>query len=276
MGHPFGTWVASDLDVATKKDDHFPTVAELLWQPLPPCRPVSWNTPCMSRASSKDEAASAHFRHWLSLVPVPPVCTPVETHRAYVVSVLQEAGALFFPVQRKEAKKGWIQESTWHMMSLVQAWRKVRFAERAWWNKVLLCILWQGWSSRLVVYMDRDALSSEISGLVALMHRRLAIIERTIDIILDNKNKLVRYDRRQASNAILVDAAQRSERGDDKGFYEKLSLLRPWKARPLPMLKKRMAPLRGRRRRLHPDGSSTFPLRWAVFHHPLMSLLWLP
>ena len=26
--------------------------------------------------------------------------------------------------------------------------------------------------------------------------------------------------------------------GDDKGFYEKLSQLRPWKARPLPMLRK--------------------------------------
>ena len=108
----------------------------------------------------------------------------------HMLSVLQEAGALFFPVQRKEAKKGWIQESTWQMMALVQAWRKVRFAERAWWNKVLLCILWQGWSSRLVVYMDRDALSSEISGLVALMHRRLAIIERTIDIILTIKTNL--------------------------------------------------------------------------------------
>ena len=89
-------------------------------------------------------------------------------------------------------------------MSLVQAWRKVRSAERAWWNKVILRILWQGWSSWLVVYMDRDALSSEISDLVALMHR----IERTVD-----KNKFVRCDRRQASNAILVDAAQRAEKG---------------------------------------------------------------
>ena len=105
MGFPFDTWVASNLDVATKKDDHFPTVAELLWQPLPPCCPVSWNTPLMSRASLKDEASSAHFRHWLSLVPVPPVCTPVEAHHAYVVSVLQEVGALFFPVQRKDEKK---------------------------------------------------------------------------------------------------------------------------------------------------------------------------
>ena len=81
--------------------------------------------PLVSKASLKNVVVSALFRHWLSLVPVPPVSTPVEAHRAYVVSVLQEAGALFFPVQRKEAKKGWIQESTWQMMSLVQAWRKV-------------------------------------------------------------------------------------------------------------------------------------------------------
>ena len=101
--HCVDTWVASELDVSTKKDDHFPTVAELLWQPLPLCCPVSWHTPLISRASLKDEASSAYFRHWLSLVPVPPVSTPVEAHHAYVVSVLQEAGALFFPVQREEA-----------------------------------------------------------------------------------------------------------------------------------------------------------------------------
>ena len=124
--------------------------------------------------------------------------------------------------------------------------------------------------------MDRDALSSEMSGLVALMYRRLAIIERTIDIIFDSKTKLVRYDRRQASNAILVDAAQRAERGDDKGFYEKLSLLRPWKARPLPMLRKYDGSfLRVRRRRLPPDGSSTSPPRWAAFRHPLKNWLLL-
>ena len=68
MGFPFDTWVASDLDVSTKKDDHFPTVAELLWQPMPPCCPANWHSPLMSRASLKDEASSAHVRHWLSAV----------------------------------------------------------------------------------------------------------------------------------------------------------------------------------------------------------------
>ena len=142
-----------------KKDDHFPTLVELLWQPMPLCCPVSWHTPLIPRTSLKDEALSAHFRHLLSAVPVPPVSTPVEAHRAYVVSVLQEAGALFFPVQRKEAKQSWIQESTWQVMSLVQAWRRVRSAERSWWQQIQLCILWQGWRSWLVVYMDLAALS---------------------------------------------------------------------------------------------------------------------
>ena len=86
--------------------------------------------------------------------------------------------------------------------------------------------------------MDRAVISSEIPGLVTLMHRRLAIIERIIDTTFDHKTKLVRFDRRQASIAILVAAAQRAEVGDDKGFYDKLSQLRPWKARPLPMLRK--------------------------------------
>jgi hypothetical protein len=171
------------------------------------------------------------------LVPVPPVSTPVEAHHAYVVSVLQEAGALFFPVQRKEAKKGWIQESTWQIMSLVQAWRKVRSAERAWWQQIQLCILWQGWRSWLVVYMDRAVISSEIPGLVTLMHRRLAISARIIDTTFDHTTKLVRHDRRQASVAILVAAAQRAEVGNAKGFYDKVSQLRPWKARPLPMVR---------------------------------------
>ena len=66
------------------------------------------------------------------------------------------------PYSAKRQKQGWIQESTWHIMSLVQAWRKVRSADRAWWNKVILRILWQGWSSWLVVYMDRDALLQKL------------------------------------------------------------------------------------------------------------------
>ena len=121
MGYPFDTWVARDLDVSTNKDDHFPTVAELLWQPFPPCCPASWHSPLVSRASLKDGESAAHFRHWLSMVPVPPVSTPVEAHHALIVSALQEAGALFFPFPRKEAKQSWIQERIWQMMSLVQA-----------------------------------------------------------------------------------------------------------------------------------------------------------
>ena len=142
-----------------QKDDHFPVVAELLWQPLPPSCPVSWHTPLVSRASLKDGEAAGHFRHWLSFVPVPPEGTPVEAHHALVVSALQEAGALFFPTQRKEPQKGWIQESTWQVMYLVHAWRQVRYEERAWWNKLQLCILWQGWRSWLSVHVERAALS---------------------------------------------------------------------------------------------------------------------
>ena len=104
MGFPCETWVASGLDVSTKKDDHFPTVAELLWQPLPPFCPVSWNTLFMSRAFLKDEASSAHFRHWLSLVPVPPVCTPVEAHHAYVVCFTRSWRPFSFPYSAKTQK----------------------------------------------------------------------------------------------------------------------------------------------------------------------------
>ena len=63
------------------------------------------------------------------------------------------------------------------------------------------------------------------------------MIERAVDVLFDLKTKLVRSDSRQASIATLVVAAQRAELGDAKGFYEKLSQLRPWKARPLPMLR---------------------------------------
>ena len=53
MGFPHDTWVATNLDVATVKDDHCPTVAELLWQPLPPCSPACRHSPLVSRASLK-------------------------------------------------------------------------------------------------------------------------------------------------------------------------------------------------------------------------------
>ena len=65
------------------------------------------------------------------------------------------------------------------------------------------------------------------------------MIERAIDAIFDNTTKLVRSDRRQASIATLVAAAQRAEIGDAKGFCAELSELRPWQAQPLPMLKKK-------------------------------------
>ena len=67
----------------------------------------------------------------------------------------------------------------------------------------------------------------------------MAVIERTIDAMFANKTKLVRIDRRQTSVAVLAAAAQRAEMGDDQGFYENLSHLRPWEARPLPMLRKK-------------------------------------
>ena len=47
MCYPFDTWTARDLDVSTKKDGNFPTVVELLLQPLPPCGPASWHSPLL-------------------------------------------------------------------------------------------------------------------------------------------------------------------------------------------------------------------------------------
>ena len=52
---------------------------------------------------------------------------------------------------------------------LVHAWRGVRLEDRAWWEKLQLCILWQGWRSWLLVHVDRVVLSHDISCLSAPM-----------------------------------------------------------------------------------------------------------
>ena len=107
MGFHFDdTCVARNLDVATVKDDHCPVVAELSWQPLPPCCPANWHSPIVARASLKEVEAAGHFRQWLSLVPVPPEGTPVDAHQALVATVLQHAGTLFFPPSVKKLKRG--------------------------------------------------------------------------------------------------------------------------------------------------------------------------
>ena len=106
-------------------------------------------------------------------------------------------------------------------------------------KKLQLCILWQGWRSWLLVHVDRVVLSYDISCLVAPMQGRMAVIERVIGILFAYKTKMVLTGRRHAPVAQFVAAAQQAELCDDKGFYAELSKLRPWKSRPLPMLRKK-------------------------------------
>ena len=83
------TWVDRGLEVATVRDDHAPTIAELRWQPVAPHFPVQWHCPVIDRVALVESEAAVQIRQRLSLAPTVPVGTPVNAHHAFVVSLPQ-------------------------------------------------------------------------------------------------------------------------------------------------------------------------------------------
>ena len=89
MARQFDTWVDHCTDVATVRDDHFPAVLELIWQPLPQREPAQWHTPIMDRSAIEDAEASATLHSNLSLLAVPDLATPIDAFNAYVIRSFQ-------------------------------------------------------------------------------------------------------------------------------------------------------------------------------------------
>ena len=96
VDYPGDAWVARELGMATARDDNFPVVAELLWQPMPPCLPMAWHCPIMHRAACVEGEAALAIQHKLALVSPPPEGNPVDAYHAYVAGVLQSLGAELF------------------------------------------------------------------------------------------------------------------------------------------------------------------------------------
>ena len=89
----------------------------------------------------------------------------------------------------------------------------------------------------LPLLCPRGSICLEIHALVGLLDRRLASVDRQIDILFDLKGRLVRSDRRARTAAIVTRAASAAAQGESNTFYAELKLLRPWKARQTFMIK---------------------------------------
>ena len=106
----FDTWVECELDVATVRDDHYPAVLEILWQPVAHCELAQWHTPIMDRAALKAGEAARAFQDTLSQLVVPDLATPVDAFHEYVLRTFQVQGSLCFPIPESVPRKEWLSD----------------------------------------------------------------------------------------------------------------------------------------------------------------------
>ena len=92
----FDTWVDRGLDLATVRDDHYPTVLEVTWRAVAVKQSAQWHVPVMHRPDIVEGPSAEMLRHSLPLVALPSASTPVDLLHAFVARLLQSHGALFF------------------------------------------------------------------------------------------------------------------------------------------------------------------------------------
>ena len=61
----FDTWVDREIDVATVRDDHYPAILEILWQPVGHRELAQWHSPIMDRATLKEGEAAVAFSGYI-------------------------------------------------------------------------------------------------------------------------------------------------------------------------------------------------------------------
>jgi len=136
MAYQFDTWVAKYLDVATVRDDHYPAVLELVWQPRQHVVATQWLTPIMDRSLMKEPELMKGFQSSLSKLLVPELSTPVDAFHSYIIRKLQALGSCWFPLPDAAPHRDWISGDTWLHMNLLGVWRKQR-AKTSDWGRAL-------------------------------------------------------------------------------------------------------------------------------------------
>ena len=145
LGRQFDTWVDYEIDVATVREDHYPAVLEMVWQPVGHCELAQWHNPIMDRAAMKAGEAACVFQDTISRLAVPDVATPVDAFHAYVLRTFHVQGSLCFPIPESIPRKEWLSASSWQCMQLLAAWSKQRIGMVRWRNhSLLLCCLEAG------------------------------------------------------------------------------------------------------------------------------------
>ena len=82
LGRQFDTWVDRTSDVSAKREDHFPSVLEIAWQPHLGERLPQWGQPILERRALVEGPAVAAFRATMAMYPHIPQGTPVDAHHA--------------------------------------------------------------------------------------------------------------------------------------------------------------------------------------------------
>jgi hypothetical protein len=197
LGRHFDTWVDYEIDVATVREDHYPAVLEMVWQPVAHCELAQWHTPLMDRAALKAGEAARVFQDTISQLAVPDVATPVDAFHAYVLRTCQVQGSLCFPIPESIPRKEWLSASSWQCMQLLAAWRKQRVGMVRWRNHALLVVLFGGWHSACQVIVRLEDPCGAVHEMKVVVDRQLALVYAAVDRTYRWKAKRVQMDRKK-------------------------------------------------------------------------------
>ena len=111
LSRNFVTWVDFASNVSTKRDDHFPAILEIAWQPSTSVESPSWCRPLCDRASLSNASQVEAFTAAMSLVPAVPPGVDLNAHHAFLFRLLQVQGATFFLIPTRKPKESWISRS---------------------------------------------------------------------------------------------------------------------------------------------------------------------
>ena len=120
-------WVASELDVATVRDDHYAVVVDLE------------TMLCLPRAGNRQREAVKHcpllmrnpvrreaFQQDLERIQVGTAGIHVDEHHAVCMRAIQDLAQKHFGRQKQEPRKHWLTLRTWTLMDCVKVLRRVK------------------------------------------------------------------------------------------------------------------------------------------------------
>ena len=119
-------WVASELDVATVRDDHYPVVVDL---ETVVCLPKNGNRQrkptklCALRL--RNQVCREAFQKDLEGIQGGTPCEHVDEHHAVCIRAIKDLARRHFESQEQGPRKHWISLRTWTLMDCVKVLRRL-------------------------------------------------------------------------------------------------------------------------------------------------------